>query len=121
MTPEELSRNITEAVRAHGTWKFRLRRAVDTGELPKPARDIACDDQCGFGKWLHGLKSDPSIAAKSEYRDVLRAHAAFPGTSSSGVAEPICASATNVRTVVQGAASAHVSHTASSGGRACAC
>ena len=62
---------------AHGAWKLKLRKAVESGVLPKPAADIACDDQCGFGKWLHGMKGDSAIAGSAHYRDVMSAHAAF--------------------------------------------
>ena len=77
MDKATLEREITEAMGAHGAWKLKLRKAVESGVLPKPAADIACDDQCGFGKWLHGMKGDSAIAGSAHFRDVMSAHAAF--------------------------------------------
>ncbi|MGI3167094.1 CZB domain-containing protein [Pseudooceanicola sp. 200-1SW] len=72
-----LDRQIKDAVAAHGAWKSKLNQAVQTGVLPKPARDIAVDDQCAFGKWLHGLRGDSTVSGSAEYGAVVRAHAAF--------------------------------------------
>ncbi|MCT4556581.1 MAG: CZB domain-containing protein [Pelagimonas sp.] len=77
MNIHDLEHNIDEAIRAHGAWKDKLRSAVETGVLPKPAKEIACDNQCGFGKWLHGLKMDSSVAGSAQYQGVVAAHAAF--------------------------------------------
>lgn len=77
MDRQTLHSQIDEALQAHTIWKTKLRGAVKTGRLPKPARDIACDDQCGFGKWLIRLKSDPDVTGKEGYRLVAEAHTAF--------------------------------------------
>ncbi len=77
MDKAELENQITQAIRAHGEWKLKLGSAVRTGVLPKPARDIACDDQCGFGKWLYRIKADPEIARSTGFQNVLSTHAAF--------------------------------------------
>ena len=76
MDKSVLEKQIQDATGAHSAWKSKLAAAVATGELPKPARDIACDDQCSFGKWLHGLKSGPA-ASHPSYKAVVEAHAAF--------------------------------------------
>ncbi|MFC4213898.1 CZB domain-containing protein [Pseudophaeobacter arcticus] len=43
---------ISEAIRAHGAWKYRLRTAAMKNETNLPVQDICRDDKCRFGKWL---------------------------------------------------------------------
>lgn len=75
MTHEDLVRTVTEAVRAHQGWPDRLKRAVAEGVLPIPAHDIACEDQCGFGRWLLRLRTDPEIDRMAVFQDVIKTHA----------------------------------------------
>ncbi|MEC3861650.1 CZB domain-containing protein [Mesobacterium sp. TK19101] len=77
MDKATLDRQIKEATQAHGAWKQKLCEAVKSGTLPKPARDIACDDQCSFGKWLHMLKADSTVAVSMHFRRVMVMHADF--------------------------------------------
>ena len=77
MDNQILDAQIKDAIGAHGMWKVKLKAAVTTGALPKPARDIACDDQCAFGKWLYGLRSDSSVSSQSHYKSVMAKHAQF--------------------------------------------
>ncbi|MGG7567608.1 CZB domain-containing protein [Rhodovulum sp. DZ06] len=72
-----LDMQIREALDAHEGWKAKLSVAVTSGKLPKPARDIACDDQCAFGKWLHSMKRDPVVSGMSGFRNTMEAHAGF--------------------------------------------
>ena len=83
-----LNRQISDALAAHEGWKQRLGDAVRTGALPKPAREIKRDDQCAFGKWLHGMRQDPKISGQSGYKAVVEAHAAFHRCAG-GVAEMV--------------------------------
>ncbi len=87
MNKAELEQQIRDAKGAHGAWKLTLAKAVETGELPKRAKDIACDDQCAFGEWLHGLKTDDA-AEHPKYKTVVDAHANFHRIAG-GVAEKI--------------------------------
>lgn len=82
-----LDQQIKDALQAHEGWKTKLGVAVTSGKLPKPARDIACDDQCAFGKWLHSMKGDASVTGMSGYRNVVSAHAAFHGIAGSVAAK----------------------------------
>lgn len=72
-----LDTQIAEATVAHGAWKAKLRSAISTGVLPKPAKDIACDDQCSFGKWLYSMQGDAEIAGSAHYKKVKDLHAQF--------------------------------------------
>ncbi len=76
MDMSELEQQIRNATGAHGKWKLKLSQAVATGELPMPAADIACDNKCEFGRWLHGLDTD-SVSGHAAYKNVIDAHANF--------------------------------------------
>ncbi len=51
-------KEIINAIGAHGNWKQRLRRAIETGNSDFTVEKIRVDNQCDFGKWLHSLSSD---------------------------------------------------------------
>lgn len=72
-----LANQIKEALAAHEGWKMKLRAGIEGGALPKPAKDIAMDNQCSFGKWLNELSADPAVKSDPKYAAVCRAHAAF--------------------------------------------
>lgn len=77
MNKAEVLENIGNALDAHGFWKTKLNHAVESGQLPKSAADIACHDQCGLGIWLKKLSNDPQMADNRKLVDVIHAHAAF--------------------------------------------
>lgn len=77
----DLKSQITDALGAHGAWKLRLKMAAQNGKLDVPARDVARDDACAFGKWLMEVERDPAIAGSAEYRDVKHLHAEFHRTA----------------------------------------
>ncbi len=77
MDHETLKHQINQAVMAHAKWKRTLSDAVQSGQLPKPSADIFCDDQCGFGKWLHIIKTDSEVAGSPAFQRVMQAHVAF--------------------------------------------
>ena len=45
---------ITTAVGAHGAWKRRLATAVAAGTHAEDVAQVAADNRCAFGTWLHG-------------------------------------------------------------------
>ena len=51
-TNDELVKQITAAVGAHGLWKQRLTGAIKTHSKDLDATTVKKDDQCDFGKWL---------------------------------------------------------------------
>ena len=51
------SKEIVNAIGAHGNWKQRLRRAIETGRSDITFDKIRYDNHCDFGKWLHSLSS----------------------------------------------------------------
>lgn len=68
---------LTTAIAAHSAWKSRLKKSIDTGVSEVPIATIRADDQCAFGKWLHGSGMTAADRASPHYQSVLAAHAEF--------------------------------------------
>ncbi len=68
---------IKNAVAAHGRWKTKLRTAIDTGKIDTPIQTIKADNQCAFGKWLHGPTITERQKNADHYREVKKLHAVF--------------------------------------------
>jgi hypothetical protein len=66
---------IINAIGAHGNWKQRLRRAIETGNNDFTVEKIKVDNQCDFGKWLHSLSSDEKKS--SHWLKIQQLHAKF--------------------------------------------
>lgn len=78
---------ISDAVNAHTQWKIRLLDAAKTGGTELSPDTVGRDDQCAFGKWLHG-PLDPSVKSDTHYTKVLSLHAEFH-KKAAGVVEMI--------------------------------
>lgn len=72
---------IDKGIGAHGLWKARLKSAIDAGHMDTPVEVIRKDDQCAFGKWLHGPTLSAADKASSHYRIVRDLHAEFHRTA----------------------------------------
>ena len=67
--------DLNQAGQAHSEWKIKLRMAIAKREtLDAPA--LAADNQCLFGKWLHG-EAKGKYGKLPAYADCLSKHAAF--------------------------------------------
>ena len=55
---------INEAIASHGLWKFRLKKAIETGASDWSVPELRRNDACQFGGWLQGL---PSGARKGDH------------------------------------------------------
>ncbi len=73
----ELEAAVRTAIGAHGAWKLKLKTAVSTGSSDTTPAIVGRDDQCQFGKWLHGQGIDDDIRAGMPYQVVRRLHAEF--------------------------------------------
>lgn len=73
----ELETALRAAIGAHGAWKLRLKTAVSTGRSDTTPAIVGRDDQCEFGKWLHGQGIDAETRAGMPYQVVRRLHAEF--------------------------------------------
>ena len=77
MDPQESIRQVDAAIQAHGTWKLKLRTAITRGTLEKTPDEICSDDQCDFGRWLHGNSIDAETRRGMPYKVVSRLHREF--------------------------------------------
>jgi methyl-accepting chemotaxis protein len=67
---------ISKAIAAHGQWKMKLRKAIDTGECESTPFRVKQDCNCAFGKWLH-YRIDPKVKASPQYPKIVQLHASF--------------------------------------------
>jgi len=68
---------IKTAVGAHGVWKRKLKSAVTTGKIDVEISTIKADQQCNFGKWLHGATITEKQKKSEHYRKVQELHVVF--------------------------------------------
>jgi len=66
---------ITKAIGTHGAWKKRLSTAIANGMHTEDVSIVAQDDQCEFGRWLHG--SNPTGSDQGHHQAATTLHAAF--------------------------------------------
>jgi hypothetical protein len=69
--------NMKDAIDAHLAWKARLKAQLEGGggEMLEVGQ-VASDDQCALGKWLHG-EARQRFSNLPEYIDLLRLHSKF--------------------------------------------
>lgn len=77
MSKNEMLVEVQNAIRAHGTWKLRLKTAIATGSSALEVDDVARDDCCDFGKWLYSNKISPATKQGMPYQVVKRLHSEF--------------------------------------------
>lgn len=68
---------LDKAIGAHGMWKARLKQAIATGKVDTPTDTIRKDNECAFGKWLHGSSLNTEEKNTPEYKKVRDLHAHF--------------------------------------------
>jgi methyl-accepting chemotaxis protein len=66
---------INHAIAAHGMWKTRLRKAIETGKSEWTVDSVQRDDVCEFGQWLHS--SAPGEQMSEQWHKVKDLHAEF--------------------------------------------
>ena len=66
---------IEKAIGAHGTWKNRLKSAIDTGRSDVSPDTAASDNQCAFGQWLYSLPA--GVLQSPNCKNVKELHACF--------------------------------------------
>ncbi len=58
-------------------WKKKLKSAVASGKIDVQISTIKTDNQCSFGKWLHGPTLTEEQKNSSHYQNVRELHAVF--------------------------------------------
>jgi len=77
MPDENLIKQINDAIGAHGSWKIKLRTAINKGQSTQSIEEVRCDDKCAFGIWLYGPDIDPETRTGVPYNVIKRLHAEF--------------------------------------------
>jgi hypothetical protein len=72
-----LNEEIAKAFGAHGAWKTRIAQAIDSGQSEYKPEEVAVDNRCAFGKWLHDPALTAEVRGSDDYRSVLDLHAEF--------------------------------------------
>ena len=68
---------LQDAISSHSAWKSRLRNAIVNRRIDVPVATVKADNQCQFGKWLHGQELPPAEKQTERYRTVKQLHAQF--------------------------------------------
>ncbi|MEK7775039.1 MAG: CZB domain-containing protein [Candidatus Zixiibacteriota bacterium] len=71
------TREIDNAIGAHGLWKTRLKVAIDTGKLDASPSEIKMNNHCAFGKWLYGSSLTAQDKASKHYLTISELHSQF--------------------------------------------
>ena|SRR6218665_3572831 len=102
MHNDKIIDEITSAIGAHGAWKLRLRTAISHGSSDVTPEIVAKDDQCAFGKWLHGSSLDADIRAGKPYEVVQRLHADFHRCAGDVLRKAVSGQARDANTLFEG-------------------
>jgi len=68
---------ILKAIGAHGMWKSRLHSAIENGASDVSATTVRQDNQCDFGKWLHGNDLSADVKQSEHYKNCRHLHSQF--------------------------------------------
>jgi methyl-accepting chemotaxis protein/methyl-accepting chemotaxis protein-1 (serine sensor receptor) len=68
---------IQNALAAHAAWKQRLRAAIEKRSSTFAAATVQRDDQCAFGKWIHGANHTRAVKQSADYQKTLDLHRRF--------------------------------------------
>lgn len=71
-----LEQQLIAALAAHGEWKFRLLKGIETGCKDLEPEKIRVDNACVFGQWLYSDATQP-YRDTQHYRTVRNLHAEF--------------------------------------------
>ena len=69
--------DIEQAIGNHALWMSHLRDAILEARPTFDLEGVRSENQCEFGKWLHGPRLSVEDRASSFYHDVARLHADF--------------------------------------------
>jgi hypothetical protein len=77
MSNEQLHNQINNAIGAHGSWKIKLRIAINKGKSDHSIEHVRCDDTCTFGKWIYSAEIGEPTRQSTPYNVIKRLHAEF--------------------------------------------
>ena len=67
--------DLNQAIQKHAEWKYKLRNAAHSGTV-LDAAIISTDNNCEFGKWLHG-EARSAYGSQKSFPKCVAEHAAF--------------------------------------------
>jgi len=67
--------NLNRGIASLGTWKQKLKVAIDTKQSDCTPAIVQQDNQCRFGKWLHSCNNEEK--SSPHYHTVKSLHAQF--------------------------------------------
>lgn len=77
MSTASVLEEIKKARGAHAAWKLKLKTALSVGRSAFHSHEVKCDQNCEFGKWIHGPTLDFTIKTGKPYQVIRRLHAEF--------------------------------------------
>jgi len=66
---------LNKAIAAHGSWKVKLKAAIQAEGTTLDPAQVSRDNACEFGQWLHAVR--PAAAHAADYARVKELHAEF--------------------------------------------
>lgn len=73
---DSLQEAFQKAILAHGQWKNRLIRAIETGKSEFTVETVKKDNHCEFGKWIY-TGAPLTLQNTPEFQEIKRLHAEF--------------------------------------------
>jgi len=67
--------DLNAAIQKHAEWKYKFRNSMQSNTALDP-QAISKDNNCEFGKWLHG-EARLAYGSHKSYPDCVAEHAAF--------------------------------------------
>ena len=68
---------IVKAIGAHGLWKSKLQKAIESGVSDTSVTAVRQDNQCEFGKWLYGAELPAEAKHSPHYEQCRQLHRQF--------------------------------------------
>ena len=77
MSNNKLAEGIQSAISAHAKWKLILQAAITVGHSKLNIRDVSCNNNCAFGKWLESDDFGSDLREGVPFRVINRLHTDF--------------------------------------------
>lgn len=68
---------IIKAIGAHALWKSRLEKVIAQGISDTSVTVVRQDDQCDFGRWMHGSELPEGEKRSTHFKECLHLHRQF--------------------------------------------
>ncbi|MGC9220370.1 MAG: CZB domain-containing protein [Solirubrobacteraceae bacterium] len=72
----DTAKQLTHGIAAHGAWKNRLRKAIETGHSEYSVETLSRDDQCDLGNWFYN-GMDATERTSEHFNTAMATHREF--------------------------------------------